>query len=92
MHRVCVADESKGKGVAGKMFSYGFEMAEKSGFKAVELIRIRGICLCRERLRKQALSAAGKSSLRKVQEAGDERIAFEKNTVNKCRKGIEKET
>ena len=39
---------------------------ERDVYKRQELIRIRGICLCRERLRKQALSAAGQSSLRKV--------------------------
>ena len=43
MHRVCVADESKGRGVAGKMFAQGF---------LLELIHIPVIFRCRGRLRK----------------------------------------
>ena len=67
MHRVCVADESKGKGVCGQnVFDTVLRWRRSQALKQFELIHIRGICLCRERLRKQALSAAGKSSLRKA--------------------------
>ena len=31
MHRVCVADGCKGKGIAGEMFAYGFGLAKEAG-------------------------------------------------------------
>lgn len=78
MHRVCVADESKGKGVAGKMFSYGFEMAEKSGFKAVRIDTHPGNLPMQRALEKAGFVRCGKIKLAEGSEAGDERIAFEK--------------
>lgn len=78
MHRVCVADESKGKGVAGKMFSYGFEMAEKSGFKAVRIDTHPGNLPMQRALEKAGFVRCGTIKLAEGPETGDERIAFEK--------------
>ena len=62
MHRVCVAEEAKGKGVAGKMFAHGFRMAETLGFsECCVLIPTRGIFRCRERLEKPDLKDAERS-------------------------------
>ena len=37
MHRVCVSDDSKGKGVAGEMFRHGFSLAKKLGLPSMRI-------------------------------------------------------
>lgn len=78
IHRVCVADESKGHGVAGRMFSRGFEMAKKLGFLSVRIDTHPGNLPMQRALEKAGFIRCGKIKLAEGPEAGDERIAFEK--------------
>lgn len=77
MHRVCVADESKGKGVAGKMFAYGFEMARKLGFSAMRIDTHPGNLPMQRALTKAGFKACGTIYLKGGCEDGDARIGFE---------------
>lgn len=78
MHRVCVADDAKGKGVAGKMFAHGFEMARKLGFKAMRIDTHPGNIPMQRALIKAGFLACGEINLVGGCEDGDLRIAFEK--------------
>lgn len=78
MHRVCVSDDSKGKGVAGKMFAYGFEMAKKLGFSAMRIDTHPGNLPMQRALGKAGFKACGTIYLKGGCEDGDPRIAFEK--------------
>lgn len=78
MHRVCVADGCKGKGIAGRMFAYGFELAKKGGFLAVRIDTHPGNLPMQRALRKAGFEACGKIRLAGGCEDGDLRIGFEK--------------
>lgn len=78
MHRVCVADESKGKGVAGKMFARGFEMAERLGFPSVRIDTHPGNLPMQRALEKAGFVRCGMVRLAEGPETGAPRIAFEK--------------
>lgn len=78
MHRVCVSDDFKGKGVAGKMFQYGFEMAKKAGFRAVRIDTHPGNLPMQRALTKAGFVPCGNIRLVGGCEDGDPRIAFEK--------------
>lgn len=78
MHRVCVADGSKGKGVAGQMFRYGFSMAENMGFASVRIDTHPGNIPMQRALKKAGFVSCGRIALKGGCEDGDERIAFEK--------------
>ena len=78
MHRVCVADESKGRGVAGKMFVQGFLMAGELGFPAVRIDTHPGNIPMQRALEKAGFLACGEIHLKGGCEEGDLRIGFEK--------------
>lgn len=78
MHRVCVADESKGKGVAGKMFAKGFEMAKALGLPSMRIDTHPGNLPMQRALKKAGFVPCGEIHLVGGCEDGDLRIAFEK--------------
>lgn len=78
MHRVCVSDDSKGKGVAGQMFRYGFSMAQKLGFASVRIDTHPGNLPMQRALTKAGFVPCGTITLKGGCEDGDKRIAFEK--------------
>lgn len=78
MHRVCVSDGCRGKGVAGKMFAYGFGLAQKAGFRSVRIDTHPGNLPMQRALEKAGFTACGKIRLVGGCEDGDLRIGFEK--------------
>lgn len=78
MHRVCVSDDSKGKGVAGRMFQHGFAMAEEMGFASVRIDTHLGNLPMQRALKKAGFISCGTIFLKGGCEDGAERIAFEK--------------
>ena len=78
LHRVCVADGRKGKGVAGRMFAYGFELAKRAGFPAVRIDTHPGNIPMQRALEKAGFTACGKIRLVGGCEDGDLRVGFEK--------------
>ncbi|MCI6006525.1 MAG: GNAT family N-acetyltransferase [Blautia sp.] len=78
MHRVCVSDHSKGKGVAGKMFAHGFAMAGSLGFPSVRIDTHPGNLPMQRALGKAGFLRCGTIYLKGGCEDGDARIAFEK--------------
>lgn len=78
MHRVCVADGCKGKGVAGEMFAYGFDLAKKAGFQAVRIDTHPGNMPMQRALEKAGFQACGHLRLVGGCEDGHLRIGFEK--------------
>ena len=78
MHRVCVSDESKGKGVAGKMFAHAFSLAREQGFASLRIDTHPGNLPMQRALAKAGFQPCGTIHLVGGSEDGDERIAFEK--------------
>jgi RimJ/RimL family protein N-acetyltransferase len=78
MHRVCVADGCKGKGVAGRMFDCGFRMALELGFASVRIDTHPGNLPMQRALAKSGFVCCGRIRLVGGSEDGDLRIAFEK--------------
>lgn len=78
MHRVCVADEAKGQGVAGRMFAYGFELARKQGFRSVRIDTHPGNLPMQRALAKAGFQLCGRIHLKGGCEDGHLRIAFER--------------
>lgn len=78
MHRVCVADEAKGQGIAGKMFRYGFDLARDLGFPSVRIDTHPGNLPMQKALAKAGFRSCGKIHLSGGCEDGHLRIAFEK--------------
>lgn len=78
MHRVCVADGSKGKGVAGEMFRRGFAMAKELGFASLRIDTHPGNVPMQNALKKAGFVLCGNIKLCGGCEDGDPRIAFEK--------------
>lgn len=78
MHRVCVSDDSKGKGVAGKMFAHGFVMAKELGFASARIDTHPQNLPMQKALKKAGFQACGTIRLVGGCENGDLRIAFEK--------------
>lgn len=78
MHRVIVADGCKGKGVAGKMFAYGFSMAERDGFDSVRIDTHPGNIPMQRALGKAGFKACGEIHLAQGPEKGHIRIGFER--------------
>ena len=77
MHRVCVSDDSKGKGVAGAMFQHGFSMAREQGFASVRIDTHPDNLPMQRALGKAGFVRCGTIALREGPEQGDARIAFE---------------
>lgn len=78
MHRVCVSDVCKGKGVAGKMFAHGFQMAKELGFPSVRIDTHPGNLPMQRALAKAGFVHCGEIRLVGGCEDGNLRIAFEK--------------
>lgn len=78
MHRVCVSDACKGKGVAGKMFAHGFQMAKELGFPSVRIDTHPGNLPMQRALAKAGFVPCGEIHLVGGCEDGNLRIAFEK--------------
>ena len=78
MHRVCVADHCKGKGVAGAMFSHGFQMAREAGFVSMRIDTHPDNVPMRHALEKAGFLPCGNIILSGGCEDGDLRIAFER--------------
>lgn len=78
MHRVCVSDDCKGKGVAGRMFGHGFAMAKEQGFASVRIDTHPGNLPMQHALKKAGFVLCGAITLKGGCEAGHGRIAFEK--------------
>ena len=77
IHRVCVSDASKGKGVAGRMFQKGFEMARELGLSSVRIDTHEGNLPMQQALKKADFHYCGVITLRGGCEDGNKRIAFE---------------
>lgn len=86
MHRVIVADGCKGKGLAGKMFAYGFSMAKRDGFSSVRIDTHPGNIPMQHALKKAGFVACGDIYLAVGPEKGERRIGFERLLKNaaKC--------
>lgn len=78
LHRVCVADESKGKGVAGALFAYAFELARELTLPSVRIDTHPGNLPMRRAMEKAGFLPCGEIRLADGPEAGDLRVAFEK--------------
>ena len=78
MHRVCVAEDAKGKGVAGQMFAHGFEMAKELNLPAMRIDTHPGNIPMQRALLKAGFVPCGEIRLVGGCEDGDLRIAFEK--------------
>lgn len=77
MHRVCVAEGTRGKGVAGQMFAFGFSMARELGFSSMRIDTHPGNIPMQHALKKAGFSACGTIHLKGGCEDGDPRIGFE---------------
>ena len=78
MHRVCVADEAKGKGVAGTMFTFGFALAKELGFNSLRIDTHPENSPMRRALEKSGFVLCGNIVLKGGCEDGDLRIAYER--------------
>lgn len=78
LHRVCVADESKGKGVAGALFAFAFDLARKQGLPSVRIDTHPGNRPMRRAMEKAGFEPCGEIHLLDGPEKGDLRVAFEK--------------
>ena len=78
MHRVCVSDGCKGKGIASKMFEFGFAMARQAGFRSMRIDTHPDNTPMRRALDKAGFKLCGTITLKGGCEDGDTRVAFEK--------------
>jgi len=78
MHRVCVADSCKGKGVAGVLFEHGFVLAKQAGLHSMRIDTHPGNLPMRRALSKAGFVPCGTIILKGGCEDGDPRLAFEK--------------
>ena len=76
--RVCVADESKGKGLAGNMFRHGFQLAGRSGVRSVRIDTHPGNFPMQRALQKAGFQLCGKIRLAGGVDAGAIRLAYER--------------
>ena len=77
VHRVCVSDKCKGKGVAGQMFAYACQMAKEKGMPSVRIDTHGGNMPMQRALTKFGFERCGIIYLVDGSEAGDPRVAFE---------------
>ena len=76
-HRVCVAEASKGKGVAGALFRHGFALAKQAGLPSVRIDTHEGNLPMRRALEKAGFTFCGRITLIGGSEDGDPRLAYE---------------
>ena len=77
MHRVCVADAAKGKGVAGALFAFGFQRAKELGMPSVRIDTHGGNVPMKRALAKAGFTPCGEIILVGGCENGDPRDAYE---------------
>ncbi len=77
IHRFCVSDHCKGKGVAGEMFKYGFAMAKELGIDSVRIDTHPGNLPMQKALGKSGFEKCGEIALVGGNEAGAKRLAYE---------------
>lgn len=78
LHRVCVAEDSKGTGVVGEMFRHAFELAKEAGFPSMRIDTHAGNLPMQRALGKAGFTPCGTIYLIGGSEDGDPRLAFEK--------------
>ncbi len=78
LHRVCVADGSKGKGIAGKMMQKAFELTKEQGIRSVRIDTHPGNIPMQRVIQKAGFTYCGKIYLVGGEEAGALRLAYEK--------------
>lgn len=78
LHRVCVAENSKGKGVVGEMFRHAFELAKAAGLPSMRIDTHPGNVPMQRALEKAGFTPCGTIYLIGGSEDGDSRLAFEK--------------
>lgn len=77
LHRVCVADEYKGRGLAGRLFAHGIEMARELGLESVRIDTHQGNLPMQRAIARAGFTYCGVIRLVGGMEDGSERIAFE---------------
>ena len=78
LHRVCVAESSKGKGVAGELFRYAFKLAKQAGCPSVRIDTHAENLPMQRALEKAGFTPCGTIFLIGGWEDGDPRRAYEK--------------
>ncbi len=78
LHRVCVSDHCKGSGVAGRLFSYGENLAKQMGFASIRIDTHPENGPMLRAVEKHGFTRCGTIILKGGSEDGDLRVAFEK--------------
>ena len=78
LHRVCVAEDSKGKGVVGEMFRHAFKLAKEAGLPSMRIDTHAGNLPMQRALEKAEFAPCGTIYLVGGSEDGDPRLVFEK--------------
>ena len=78
MHRVCVAEAAKGRGVAGALFDHGFALAKAAGMPSMRIDTHGGNVPMKRALAKAGFTPCGEIILVGGCEDGDPRDAYEK--------------
>lgn len=78
LHRVCVSDSAKGRGVAGKMFAEGCRLAKEKGLDSMRIDTHPGNKPMLRAIEKFGFTKCGTICIVGSSEDGDERVAFEK--------------
>lgn len=77
MHRVCVADGCKGRGIAGQMFAFALQQARMLGLGSLRIDTHPGNLPMQHALEKTGFHRCGSIVLVEGCEKGDPRIAYE---------------
>lgn len=77
MHRVCVADGCKGRGIAGKMFAFALERTRALGLGSLRIDTHPGNVPMQRALEKAGFSRCGSIVLVEGCEKGGARVAYE---------------
>ena len=78
LHRVCVSDEAKGRGVAGKLFEHGCKLAKEQGFASMRIDTHPENKPMLRAIEKFGFKKCGNIIIKGGSEDGDLRVAFEK--------------
>lgn len=78
LHRVCVADDAKGRGVVGQLFAHAFQVAKATGLPSVRIDTHPGNRPMARALEKAGFIRCGTIILKGGAEDGDLRVAYEK--------------
>ena len=78
LHRVCVNDTAKGKGVAGKLFEHGCKLAREMGLSSIRIDTHPQNKPMLRAIEKFGFLKCGNIKIKGGSEDGDLRVAFEK--------------